>query len=109
VLGALWNGQDAPPQSSSQAVVGGKVNKRVIRTRAGHEIALDDTNEKGTITIVDSTGQNKITISSVDNSVTIEGQNSLTLQGGQVAINGRTIKIEASGTVEIKGAQIKLN
>ncbi|MDA8219104.1 MAG: VgrG-related protein [Dehalococcoidales bacterium] len=112
VLGALWNGQDAPPQSSSDAVVGGQVNKRIIRSRAGHEITLDDTNDRGSITIVDSTGNNRITIDSVNNSLAIAAQGDVTIESqGQLTIRAtRGIEIDAGGgQVEIKGSRISLN
>ena len=38
VLGALWNGQDAPPRDNSD----GKNTERVIRSRAGHELVFND-------------------------------------------------------------------
>jgi hypothetical protein len=47
IVGALWNGKDAPPEKSDVAVVGGKVVHRTIKTRIGHTILLDDTDEKG--------------------------------------------------------------
>ena len=43
VIGALWNGKDQPPLQVSEAVGDGKVNKRVIKSRSGHTITLDDT------------------------------------------------------------------
>ena len=120
VLGALWNGRDAPPQSSSQAVSGGKVNKRTIRSRAGHEITLDDTNDKGSITIVDATGNNKIVIDSQANSLTIQAKGNVTIDAdgdltvgakGQVSIKGaKGVKVEASaGSVDIDGPRVEIN
>jgi uncharacterized protein involved in type VI secretion and phage assembly len=38
VLGALWNGVDAPPRDNSD----GKNNQRVIRSRSGHELVFND-------------------------------------------------------------------
>lgn len=42
ILGALWNGRDAPPLPSSEAVQGGKVVRRITRTRTGHQMLFDD-------------------------------------------------------------------
>jgi uncharacterized protein involved in type VI secretion and phage assembly len=39
VLGALWNGKDTPPTANAD----GKNNLRMLRSRSGHEIVLDDT------------------------------------------------------------------
>lgn len=53
MLGVLWNGPDKPPRPNN-SIVGsdGKVNKRIIRSRSGHEIILDDTDGQEKITIV---------------------------------------------------------
>src|SRR5918912_1521112 len=40
VLGALWNGVDRAPESMDGA---GRNDLRVIRSRSGHQIRLDDT------------------------------------------------------------------
>ena len=39
ILGALWNGKDRPPSDNGD----GKNNLRMLRSRAGHEVVLDDT------------------------------------------------------------------
>ena len=39
VLGTLWNGKDKPPETNDD----GKNNKRVIKSRSGMTILLDDT------------------------------------------------------------------
>lgn len=54
MIGALWNGKDAPPVKNSQAVEGGKVRRRWIQSRSGHVIELDD---NGRITITTSSGE----------------------------------------------------
>ena len=36
IIGGVWNGQDAPPESVQQTVVGGKVRLRTFKTRTGH-------------------------------------------------------------------------
>ena len=47
VLGGLWNGQDAPPGDPGDVIGGGKIQRRVIRSRAGHLIVLDDSDGAG--------------------------------------------------------------
>jgi phage protein D len=42
VLGGLWNGKDAPPKKTPDVVSGGKVERRIIRSRTGHIVILDD-------------------------------------------------------------------
>ena len=76
ILGALWNGQDKPPETNDD----GKNNKRVIKSRSGHQIILDDTKGKEKITIEDKTGKNKIVINSQDNSMDIKVEKDLTIE-----------------------------
>jgi uncharacterized protein involved in type VI secretion and phage assembly len=61
VIGAVWNGVDGPPQHRG---ADGDNNIRMIRSRSGHEILLDDTDGSEKITIVDSSESHKIEISS---------------------------------------------
>jgi uncharacterized protein involved in type VI secretion and phage assembly len=92
ILGALWNGKDKMPMTASQAVGGdGKVNKRVLKSRSGHTITLDDSSGSEEITIVDKTGNNKIVFHSPDNSM-------------QIKIDG-DLTIEAKGKITLKGTQ----
>jgi phage protein D/phage baseplate assembly protein gpV len=115
VLGGLWNGQDAPPK---EVVQGGKVQKRVICSRTGHTITLDDSDGGGGITVEDSKG-NKIMLDSSSNKLTIavKGDASLAMDGGltieakgQVQIKGMGVKIDGgASTVDVKGSMINLN
>ncbi len=117
VLGGLWNGVDAPPKGSSELISGGKVQKRVIRSRNGNVITLDDTDGAGGITVEDKNG-NKVTLDSGANSLTIEikGDTSLKAQGnltleaqGNIELKGFSIKVEGNATVDVKGSAINLN
>lgn len=116
VLGGLWNGKDAPPEP--QASSGGKVQKRVIFSRTGHKIILDDSDGGGGITIEDKNG-NKLVLDSSSNSlqITVQGDTSVKAQGnmtleaqGQVQIKGKGITIDGGGSeVAVKGSPINLN
>ena len=126
VLGGLWNGRDAPPKKNNQVVQGGKVQQRIIRSRTGHLITLDDNDQGGGITIEDKKG-NKVALDAGQNSLTIEvkgnakvaAQGNLTLEAkgnlsleatGQVQIKGMSAKVDGgAGTVDIKGSIINLN
>ena len=123
VVGTLWNGKDKPPESNSDGL-----NKhRTIKSRSGHVIRLNDKGGSETIEIIDKSGNNKIVVSTQDNTVTIEAQSdiSITSKTGKlkmsavgVEINSKAdVKIEATGNtdvsanafVNVKGAMIKLN
>ena len=72
ILGALWNGKDKPPEGTDKLVGGsGKVDKRIIKSRSGHTVTLDDTQGKEKISIVDKTGNNSIEIDSKSDAMAI--------------------------------------
>jgi phage protein D len=118
VIGGLWNGVDAPPGDQSKIVSGGKVEQRVIQSRTGHTITLDDSDGAGAITVQDRSG-NIIKLDSVANKleITIKGNASLECDGnlslkaqGQVEIQGMGVKIDGGGgMVDVKGSLINLN
>jgi len=124
VLGGLWNGQDAPPEpGASQS---GKIQKRVLRSRTGHTITLDDSDGGGGILIADKNG-NQLFLDSGSNAlnITVKGDASLKVQGNvnlkaqgnlnleaqsQVQIKGQGITIDAgAASVTVKGSTINLN
>lgn len=82
VLGVLYNGKDKPPKGIGELIDSGtkKVNERVIVSRSGHKIVLDDTQGKEKITIQDKTGKNKIEIDSTKNEFKIISEGKLDLQ-----------------------------
>jgi phage protein D/phage baseplate assembly protein gpV len=118
VLGGLWNGQDPPPLPSAAAVRGGQVEQRVIRSRSGHRILLDDTEGGGGVTVEDRKG-NRIVLDSAQSSLTIEVQGNASLKtsgnltleaAGQVKIQGMGVQVDGGGgTVDVKGSLINLN
>jgi uncharacterized protein involved in type VI secretion and phage assembly len=98
VVGALWSKKNKPPKApAGQALAGGKVNQRIIKSRSGHSFVLDDTQGAEKISITDKTGKNEITITSTDNTLTIKGDNKLAITIGQGGI-----AIESQGLVSIK-------
>ena len=68
ILGALWNGKDNPPLPNSTAVQGGKVVRRITKTRTGHQLDFDD--GVGKIRII-TAGGHQIEMSDTDNEVGI--------------------------------------
>ena len=82
VLGVLYNGKDKLPKGTAELIDSGtkKVNERVIVSRSGHKIILDDTSGKEKITIQDKTEKNKIEIDSTKNEFKIISEGKLDLQ-----------------------------
>lgn len=56
MLGALWNGKDAPVEPNSKALEGSQVVHRIIKTRIGHTLLLDDTGGTGEMSLTTKNG-----------------------------------------------------
>ena len=82
IVGSLWNGKDTTPIAVTEAIKSGKVNQRVIKSRSGHIITMDDTDGSEKISIVDKTLKNSIVINSKDNSMTIKAEGDLIFDAG---------------------------
>src|SRR5574338_1021126 len=78
VLGGLWNGQDATICVDNTTVKAGKVEQRLIVSRTGHKIVIDDSSDKGGILITDKNG-NKIELAIKDDSLTISTKGNITI------------------------------
>lgn len=61
IIGSLWNGTDAPPADRGADADN---NVRMIQSRSGHKVILDDTDGSEKITVADSTGSHTIELSS---------------------------------------------
>ena len=109
VLGALWNGKDNPPEKSDQIISStGKVEKRIIRSRSGHTIMFDDSDNGSKISIIDKTEKNLIEIDSQNNSMTIMADGDIQIEAkGKVKIKGDSIEIEAANKTKIKSSDFE--
>jgi uncharacterized protein involved in type VI secretion and phage assembly len=95
VLGALWNGSDKPPESMDGA---GHNDVRVIHSRAGHEVRLDDTSGQEKV-VVSTPGGQKVTLSDSPASVEIVDSG-----GNSVKLTSSGITVESSGKVTISAS-----
>jgi len=123
IIGALWNGKDTPPETNSD----GKNNKRVIKSRSGHILQFDDKNgeEKLTIksakghtiemadksgsetfSIIDKSGKNSIVISTKDNKVTVTSGKDIELSApqGKLTMNAKNVEIKSSADTKIEAS-----
>src|SRR5258706_6076544 len=71
ILGGLYNGQDKPPSERTA-----DKDEKMIRTKGGHQITLDDSQGKEKIVIVDSMNNNSIEIDTAGDSITIKAATS---------------------------------
>jgi uncharacterized protein involved in type VI secretion and phage assembly len=93
VVGALWNGQDSPPESMDGA---GNNYVKKLRSRNGVQITLDDHD-----------GQEKMVLET-------PGGQKVTLQDGPGVVevvdsNGNSVKLEASGITVTASAKVTVN
>jgi len=110
ILGSVWSNVDKPPLPNSEATGDGKVNKRVIKSRSGHTIILDDSSGAEKISIIDKTEKNQIDIDSAGNAITINSEADITIEGKQnLTLKGKTVVIEATqgGNMDLKANNIK--
>lgn len=123
VLGSLWNGKDAPPDTNSD----GKNNIHMIKSRSGHVVKLNDEDGKETIEIIDKSKNNSIVIDTAKNTITITVDKDITFSATKGTIkldaqnveitgsqgtklkSGGTMNVEASGTMTIKGSTVNIN
>jgi uncharacterized protein involved in type VI secretion and phage assembly len=93
VIGALWNGQDDPPERMDG---GSQNNLKVIRSRNGVKVTLDD-----------SSGQEKMVLET-------PGGQRITLKDGPGAVeivdsNGNSVKLETGGITVNASAKVTIN
>jgi phage baseplate assembly protein V len=118
VLGGLYNGKDKPASSRTadrdQKLIRTKAGHRVllddtaqahavkVTTAGGHEVVLDDTAQGKAIRAVTS-GGHELILDDVSGTVAITGNGvSITLADtGTVTISGATVKVEASVSIEL--------
>jgi phage protein D/phage baseplate assembly protein gpV len=102
VIGALWNGVDKPPQLCEGAVVAdGSVNRRIIRSRTGLEIVLDDSPGKERVLIRDK-DKTSIMLDAAKSDVTI-------IAKGDVTFNCANFKLSAQRDVAITGSKVAVD
>ncbi len=93
VVGSLWNGSDKPPESMDGA---GKNNLKVLRSRNGVKVTLDDSDGQEKL-VLETPGGQKITMKDGPGSVEI------------IDSNGNSVKLETSGITVNASAKVTIN
>jgi phage protein D/phage baseplate assembly protein gpV len=112
IVGVLWSNTDQPPEANSAAVGSdGKVNHRIIKSRSGHQIVLDDTDGSEKISIIDKTGNNTIVIDSANNKITIStGQDTVITASGKVSVTATgKMSLSSQDDVDISGNNVNIS
>ena len=126
VIGSVWSKSVKPPEKNSD----GKNFIKMLKTKSGHEIIVDDKDDKGKISITssggykinlddenkkieinDSKGKNGLEISTSDGSITAKSEKKIELKAGSasIIIDGSANKISIkANNIEGEGLQLKL-
>jgi len=100
VVGCLWNGSDKPPASMDG---GGNNYKKVLRSRNGVKITLDDQDGQEKL-ILETPGGQKITMKDGPGAVEIEDSN-----GNSVKLETAGITITAAAKVTVNASQVNVS
>ena len=100
VVGALWNGQDAPPESMDGA---GNNYIKQICSRNGVKITIDDTDGQESLTLETPGGQ---TVVLKDGPGSIESRDS---NGNSVVMDPSGITVTASAKVTISASTVEIS
>jgi uncharacterized protein involved in type VI secretion and phage assembly len=100
VLGGLWNRQSPPPESMDAA---GANNKKVLRSRNGVKLTLDDQNGQETF-IVETPGGQRITLHDGPGAVEVVDSN-----GNSVKLESTGITITAAAKVTIRASEVAIS
>ncbi|MGH7943391.1 MAG: phage baseplate assembly protein V, partial [Opitutaceae bacterium] len=99
VVGGLWNGTDTAPESISS----GRNIKKVIRSKNGVKITLEDEDGREKF-IAETPGGQKIILKDGPGAVTIEDSN-----GNSIKLESAGITITASAKVTINASQVAVS
>jgi uncharacterized protein involved in type VI secretion and phage assembly len=100
ILGGLWNGRDAPPDTASQD---GKTDRKILCSRNGVKITLDDSDGQEKLQLETPGGQ-KVTLKDGPGAVTIEDSN-----GNSVKLEAAGITVTASAKVTVNASQVAIS
>ena len=123
ILGALWSGKMKPPETNSD----GKNNRRLIKSRSGHLVILDDTDRSEKIEIIDKSGENLLRIDTKTNTIEITSNKDIKLKApnGKISLDclelemkattsakleaNASLDLKATGNATLKGAIVMIN
>jgi uncharacterized protein involved in type VI secretion and phage assembly len=93
VVGALWNGVDAPPESMDG---GGRNYVKKLKSRNGVTVTLDDQDGQESL-VLETPGGQTVTLQDGPGAVTVEDS------------NGNSVKLESSGVTVTASASVTVN
>jgi uncharacterized protein involved in type VI secretion and phage assembly len=100
VIGALWNGRDAPPRQMDSA---GRNPIKCIRSRNGVVVTLDDTDGQEAFS-VETPGGQKLRLSDGPGTVRVEDSS-----GNSVVMETAGVTVTASATVTVNASRVSVS
>ncbi|MGF1499431.1 MAG: VgrG-related protein [Elainellaceae cyanobacterium] len=100
VLGGVWNGEDAPPNSTSDNVQNGQVRLRTFRTRTGHQLQfVEEDNGSKAGAYLETTGGHRLRLNDSEQFMELE-----TSGGHRIKLTdaGRAIEVQTAGGHHLK-------
>jgi uncharacterized protein involved in type VI secretion and phage assembly len=107
VLGGLWNGSDSPPESMDGS---GRNSKKVLRSRNGVKVTLDDSDGSEQM-LLETPGGQKVTLKDGPGALLIEDANgnSVKLETAGVTVTAASKVTVNAATAEISAASLTVN
>ncbi|MUV56006.1 phage baseplate assembly protein V [Halogeometricum sp. CBA1124] len=127
VIGALWSSAERPPEdnadgnndvrmirsrSGHQITLNdnGTAGKVEITTNAGHSILLDDASGSEKIVVADKSGQNTVELDSNSGAINVSSGATVSVESKLIDIKGQgNVTVEAGGILTLKGSLVKIN
>jgi uncharacterized protein involved in type VI secretion and phage assembly len=115
VLGGMYSNDVLPPSFRAD-----DHDQKVIFTRGGHRVILDDTRGKETIVVLAAGGKQRLELSTADGAVRVSSEGGtveVNAAGGKIVLKAADVEIQADqsltlkagGPVKVQGATIDLN
>jgi uncharacterized protein involved in type VI secretion and phage assembly len=128
ILGALWNGQDKPPDISTDGQdtppdtntdgQNNRHNRRLLKSRSGLTLLLDDTAGNEKIEISDKDGRHRLVVDMAHQKIliTAQGDIDITAPRGTITISAKTLnlrsteamEVRATGTLNVQGQTVNI-
>lgn len=99
VVGALWNGKDAPPEPMDGA---GRNEKKVLRSRNGVKVTLDDADGRERL-VLETPGGQKVTLEDGPGRIEVVDSN-----GNSIELAAAGITVNAASKLTVQAAQVEV-
>lgn len=107
IIGGLYNGKDKPAAPLANVVQNGKVETRLIRTRAGHIIRLTDKSGEEKIEVIDAKQNTSITMDTANKEIKVVSKGDIKFEAdGNISFTAKkNIELKATQNVTTEATQ----